>query len=142
MNKTKELLIALAGIALIGAGLYLMKAVDHPESLMKTLPYICIGIGCGMFGHGLGDYVSKKNVENNPELAKQVEIETKDERNVMIGNMAKAKGYDMMIYVFSALLLTFALMEVSFTVLIPMVIAYLFVVGYSLYHRLKIEKTL
>lgn len=60
----------------------------------------------------------------------------------MIGNMAKAKGFDMMLYVYSALLLTFALMEVSFNVLIPLVVAYLFIVGYSIYHRSKIEKAL
>lgn len=74
-------------------------------------------------------------MENDPQLAKQIEIDTKDERNVMIGNMAKAKGFDMMLYVYSALLLTFALMGISFNVLIPLVVAYLFVIGYSIYHR-------
>lgn len=35
-------------------------------------------------------------------MARQIEIAQTDERNVMIGNMAKAKGYDMMTYVFGA----------------------------------------
>ena len=120
----------------------LIKTVDNSQGIMKTLPYLCIGLGCGLFGNGIGDFVSKKTIEKNPKLAKQVEIDTKDERNVMIGNMAKAKGFDIMLYIYSALLLTVALMGISFNVIIPMVIAYLFVIGYYLYHLTKIQKTL
>ena len=143
MKKTKNLLIALSGVVLILVGFYLIKAISDPQNIMKTLPYLCIGLGCGLFGYGFGEYISKKAIESDPKLAKQIEIDTKDERNIMIGNMAKAKakGFDMMLYVYSALLLTFALMGISFTVIIPMVIAYLFVVGYSIYHRTKIEKS-
>ncbi|MDU5337118.1 hypothetical protein [Enterococcus sp.] len=141
-NKTKDLLIAFTGVLLIGIGFYLIKAVDDSNTIMKTLPYLCIGLGCGLFGYGLGEVISKKAIESDPKLAKQIEIDTKDERNVMIGNMAKAKGFDMMLYIYSALLLTFALMGISFTVIIPMLVAYLFIIGYSIYHRLKIEKSL
>ena len=117
MKKTKELLITLVGVVLIGVGFYLVKTVDNSQGIMKTLPYLCIGLGCGLFGNGIGDFVSKKTIEKNPKLAKQVEIDTKDERNVMIGNMAKAKGFDIMLYIYSALLLTFALMGISFNVI-------------------------
>lgn len=141
-NKTKDLLIAFAGVLLIGIGLYLIKAIDDSHTVMKILPYLCLGLGCGLFGYGLGEVISKKAIESDPKLAKQIEIDTKDERNVMIGNMAKAKGFDMMLYIYSALLLTFALMGITFTVIIPMVVAYLFVIGYSIYHRSKIEKSL
>lgn len=141
-NKTKDLFIAFAGVLLIGIGFYLIKTLNDSHSVMKTMPYLFIGLGCGLFGYGLGEVISKKAIESDPKLAKQIEIDTKDERNVMIGNMAKAKGFDMMLYIYSALLLTFALMGISFTVIIPMVVAYLFIIGYSIYHRLKIEKSL
>lgn len=126
MKNKKDLLIALFGVLLILAGFYLIKAIDNPQNVMRSLPYLCIGIGCGLFGNGVGEFISKKSMENDPQLAKQIEIDTKDEWNVMIGNMAKAKGFDMMLYVYSALLLTFALMGISFNVLIPLVVAYLF----------------
>lgn len=141
-NKTKNLLIALAGIVLIVIGFYLIKTANDSHAVMKTLPYFCLGLGCGLFGYGLGEVISKKALESDPKLAKQIEIDTKDRRNVMIGNMAKAKGFDMMLYVYSALLLTFALMGISFTVIIPMMVAYLFVIRYFIYHHLKIEKSL
>ena len=140
MKNKKDLLISLFGVLLILAGFYLIKAIDDPQNVMRSLPYLCIGIGCGLFGNGVGEFISKKSMENDPQLAKQIEIDTKDERNVMIGNMAKAKGFDMMLYVYSALLLTFALMGISFNVLIPLVVDYLFVIGYSIYHRGKFEK--
>ena len=63
-----------------------------------------------------------------------------DERNVMIGSLAKAKGYDMMTYVFGALMVAFALMGAEWTVIIAMVVAYLFVHGYAIYFRVKLEK--
>lgn len=140
MKRVKNGFVALIGLLLVGIGLYLIKAVAEPQNVMKALPYLCVGLGCGMFGHGLGDMIARKAVEKNPDLAKQIEIEKKDERNVMIWNMAKAKGYDMMIYVFAALLLAYALMGVAYTVIIPFVVAYLFVQGYAVYYRVKVEK--
>lgn len=142
MRKTKNLAVALLGLLSIFAGLYLIRTIDEPQHIMRTLPYLCIGIGIGLFGNGIAAFVNKKALEKDPLLANQEKINSKDERNMMIENMAKAKSFDLMIYIYSALLLTFALMGVSFNVIIPLVIAYLFVVGYFVYHRLKIEKIL
>lgn len=142
MKKRKDYFITAIGLLLAVIGLFLVKMIAEPHGIMKTLPYICIGLGCGAFGNGLGGIINKKARDKNPALAKQIEVDTKDERNVMIGNMAKAKGFEMMTYVFTALLLAFALMGASFTIIIPFVIAYLFVQGYAIYQRFKIEKEL
>lgn len=140
MKKGRDYLVTAIGLLLAAVGIYLAKTIAEPQGIMKTLPFICIGLGCGAFGHGLGGIVSKKASAKNPALAKQIETETKDERNVAIGNMAKAKGFEMATYVYTALLLAFALMGASFTIIIPLVIAYLFVQGYAIYQRFKIEK--
>ena len=65
-----------------------------------------------------------------------MEIEQKDERHIAIQNQAKAKAYDMMIFVFGALMICLALMNVDMLVILILVTSYLFVVGYSIYYRI------
>ena len=107
---------------------------------MQTLPYICVGVGCGVFGHGIGNIVGEKAIANSSEIKKQLDINKNDERNIAITNGAKAKAYDMMIYVFGALMISFALMEVDMVVILLLVFAYLFVVAYGIYYRYKYDK--
>lgn len=140
MKKAKYYLIAAAGAALFALGFFLIKAYPESGGILLTLPYLCIGLGCGAFGHGLGEILSKKARQADPEMARQLDIEAKDERNVKHANAAKAKGFDMMTYVFAALLLAFALMNAPLGVILPTVVAYLFIQFYALYHRLKLDR--
>lgn len=140
MKQAKNIGLSLLGFVLIGAGIYMIRTVPDPQGIMRALPFLLVGFGCGIFGHGLGDLLAKKAVQSDPAMARQLEIAQTDERNVMIGSMAKAKGYDMMTYVFGALMVAFALMGAPWTVIIPVVIAYLFVHGYAIYFRVKLEK--
>jgi len=128
------------GLMLFGIGLYLTKSAANPQGFMRALPYVLIGIGCGIFGQGVGNVVTAKTMENHPELQKQQEIEQNDERNIDIGNRAKAKAYDMMIFVFGALMLSFALMGVDLVAILLLVGSYLFIVGYGIYFRCKFNK--
>ncbi len=95
---------------------------------------------CGIFGKGMGDVISRKAMKDNPDIKKQLEIDENDERNIAIGNRAKAKAYDMMIFVFGALILSFVLMDVAMIATLLLVFTYLFVVGYSIYFRFKFDK--
>ena len=88
----------------------------------------------------MGNIVSKKALKSSPELEKQIEIEQKDERNVAIANRAKAKAYDIMIFVFGALMVSFAIMNVELRVTLMLVFAYLFVAGCGVWYRIKYEK--
>ena len=128
------------GLMLLGVGLYLAKAVANPQGIMRALPYVMIGLGCGIFGQGMGDLIQKRALKNSPEILKQQEIEQKDERNVENSTRAKSKAYDMMIFVFGALMVAFALIGVDFVAVLLLVAAYLFVVGYGIYARCKLEK--
>ncbi|MBS6639696.1 MAG: hypothetical protein KH295_01420 [Clostridiaceae bacterium] len=140
MKQAKNIGLSLLGFVMIGAGIYMIRTVPDPQGIMRALSFLLVGFGSGIFGHGLGDLLAKKAVQSDPAMARQLEIAQTDERNVMIGSMAKAKGYDMMTYVFGALMVAFALMGAPWTVIIPMVIAYLFVHGYAIYFRVKLEK--
>jgi len=86
--------------------------------------------------------VNRAVLKKNPEIAKQQEIEQKDERNQEIANRAKAKAYDAMVFVFGALMVAFALMGMDFVPVLLLVGAYLYVVGVGLYYRFKLEKEL
>ena len=135
-------LTLVVGLALLGAGLYLLKTVFAPTGVMLALPYVFIGLGCGMFGQGVSGFVNRAVLKKNPEIAKQQEIEQKDERNQEIANRAKAKAYDAMVFVFGALMVAFALMGMDLVPVLLLVGAYLYVVGVGLYYRFKLEKEL
>ena len=133
-KQSKNILLALAGLALLAVGLCLVH---------KTyLAYLCIGVGCGLFAHGTGEVWALHTARTNPEAAKMLEIAQKDERNVAIANCAKGKAFDMMTFLFGALFIAFAAMQVEVPVLLILVFAYLLVQGYAVYWRVRLEKAL
>jgi hypothetical protein len=140
MKKGIHYIVVLIGLLILWIGLWLVKVVIEPEGIMKALPYVLVGIGCGVFGKGMGEIVSIKSMKNHPEIKKQMEIDKQDERNIAIGNRAKAKAYDMMVFIFGALMLAFALMGIDMIVIILLVCAYLFVIAYGFYYRSKYDK--
>ena len=143
MKKNKNRLYALLsviGFILFAAGPFLIKFSQDAEGILRTLPYICIGIGAGVFGHNLGELMKNLAVRKDPQAAKQIEIEVKDERNIAINNKAKAKAYDIMLIIFSALMLAFALMQVELYVILTLVAAYLFIVFIFAYYLWKYQK--
>lgn len=141
MKKTTfDAAAAVLGILLLGTGLFLLKQLDDPQGILRTLPYVCIGLGCGAFGHGLGDLIGRKAEQSDPALQKRIAIEQNDERNIAIANHAKAKAYDLMIYLFGALMVAFAMMGVDTAAVLLLVFAYLVVVGFFLYYQSKYNR--
>jgi len=139
-EKNVNCLIAVVGLLLLATGLILLKVIVNPQGILLVVPYICIGLGCGAFGHGVGDIVNNKVAKNNPQLQKQMEIDKNDERNIAIANQAKAKAYDIMLYVFGALMVAFALMSVDMVAVLLLVAAYVFVIGFFIYYLNKYHK--
>lgn len=139
-GKRKDVIMVVVGLLLLVAGMVLLKVIGEPEGIMRYLPYICIGYGCGIFGGGMGSLSGKRILEKNPEAKKQKDIAEKDERNLVIGYRAKAKAYDMMVFVFGALMVAFAMMGMGVAQVLMLICAYLFVVGYGIYYRVKYEK--
>lgn len=139
-KKTRDALTVVVGALTLCAGLVLLKQVAEPQGILRALPYLLIGLGCGVFGHGMGEIIGRKAVQRDPEAQRRMEIEKSDERNVAIANRAKAKAYDLMIFVFGALMFSFALMNVDLVVVLLLVFAYLVVVGCGFYYRIRYEK--
>lgn len=140
MKNKKNLFCVLGGLILWLGGFWLVRRSGISWETLRALPYLMIGIGCGLFGYGVGEMVNRRVLDSNPTLAKEQEIAKKDERNVALANRAKAKAYDLMTYMMAALLLTFALMGVAMEVVVVLVLAYLAIEFYALYWRQRLEK--
>lgn len=138
MKKTGLYYISAAlGFALLAAGIWLLKASQSGGSIA---PYLCVGFGCGIFGHNTGELISRHTIRKAPEAARRLEIEKNDERNIALRNRAQAKAYNIMLPVFGALFVSFGLMGVEMKVVLLLIAAYLFVCGCSVYYRIKYEK--
>lgn len=140
MNKTKHYITTAIGLILLLAGLVLVLKTEAGTGIMGALPYVLVGLGCLGFGHGMGSVVTQRTTRKHADVRRQMDIERKDERNIAIANAAKAKAYDVMLYVFGALLISFGLMQVDMVALLLLALAYLFVVGYGIYYRTKYDK--
>lgn len=128
------------GIVFVVSGLLLLKLTDEVQGFMRALPFVMIGLGCGAFGNGTGILVHNRILKGSPDLKKQMDINTNDERNVYISNRSKAKAYDIMTYVFGALILSFSLMNIDMIAIILLVVAYLLVHGCEIYYHVKYDK--
>ena len=140
MNKRKHAAIAAAGAAVLIVGFVLLKALPDGKGALQALPYVCIGLGCGAFGHGMGDILGSRALKKDPGLARKLEVEREDERNVALANAAKARAFDAALYLLGALMLAFALMRVELAATLLLAAAYLFITGYSIYWRCRLDK--
>lgn len=132
--------LAIIGFIIFCVGLALIKLSQDAEGILKTLPYICVGIGAGILGGNLGTAFKNKAMLKNPQAARQMEIEQKDERNQAISNKAKARVYDLMIFVYAAIILAFALMQVDIYVTLTLVAIYLVFIFTNVYYFNKYNK--
>lgn len=129
----KNILFATLGLAILITGLALAMSMII-QGNMRILLYIFIGAGALIFGENLG--VAIKNYFP----AREIEIEIKDERNMAIRNMAKAKAFDLMLKVFLILLFVFGAMRVNMFLLLVFFAAYLLVVLSSVYYWIKYQE--
>lgn len=136
----KYAIFSVLGFIIFAAGFVLLRFVRDGEGIMRTLPYLLIGIGAGVFGQNLGELLKILAVRKNPQAAKQIEIEARDERNIIISNKAKARAYDLMLMVFGALMLAFALMQVEIYVILIFTAAYLFIFFSNVYYLSRYQK--
>ena len=138
----KNLAFAFLGVGLIVLGFFAHTMVTSTERGIAAVPYLLIGLGCGIFGHYMGNIISYFSTKNDEELKRQIEIEKNDERNRLIAEKSKSKAYDFMIYLFAAMLIMFSLMGADKLQIVIVVAIYLSMQIYALYWRSKFERTM
>ena len=104
MKKYRNWIVSALGLLLWAVGFWMVKG-----DVRSTLAYVCIGLGCGMFGYGAGELIAGRVLKGAPELQRQMEIDRQDERNVAIADRAKGRAFDLMTFLFGALMVSFAL---------------------------------
>ena len=132
---SKYFLTTLLGLMPLALGIVGLKVMSW-----QSLPYVLIGLGCGLFGHGLGNISNVRILAKAPEAAYIKQIAQKDERNIFIANAAKAKAFDAFIFIFCPVLLSLNLMQVELKAILLLVAVYLAVLGLGIYYRFKLEK--
>lgn len=132
--------VTILGLLILVVGLCMIKILDHSENIMSTMSYVFIGLGCTIFGYGIGKICTMQAEKADPKMAKRNIINKNDERNVAVRNKAKAKAYDMMVYIFAALQIAFGLMGVGLLVIIMLNVAYFSVIGLEIYYFRKLNK--
>lgn len=135
----KNILLSFLGVVLVALGLYIYQKTLGMDKTVVVIPYIFIAIGCGILGHFTGNLIQYYSTKNNEELKRQIEIEKNDERNILIAEKSKAKAYDLMIYLFAAMLIIFSLMGADKLQIIVLVAIYLSLQIYALYWKSKFE---
>ena len=75
MKKGIHVIVTIIGLILAAVGLGLIKTGNDAQGMMRALPYVCIGVGCGAFGHGLGEIIQRRALKNAQDIQKQMEIE-------------------------------------------------------------------
>lgn len=135
----KNILLSFLGVVLVALGLYIYQKTVGMDKTVVVIPYIFIAIGCGILGHFTGNLIQYYSTKNNEELKRQIQIEKNDERNILIAEKSKAKAYDLMIYLFAAMLIIFSLMGADKLQLVVLVAIYLSLQIYALYWKSKFE---
>ena len=102
-------LIFYIGIVVFAAGLILKVLFADADGIMMKLPFTMVGFGTGIILVGAVSSYIRRRLKNNPEKAKQLEIEEKDERNIQIREKAAYLAWSVDIAVLSVLVMIFNL---------------------------------
>ena len=109
--KKSQVIAFYAGIVLFAAGLLCAIIFRDAESALAKLPAVIIATGTGMICVG----ISLITRFMNPKLAKEYEINEKDERNIRLREKAGLFTWGVTQFVLMAMVLVFLLLD--FTVL-------------------------
>lgn len=90
MNKKRTLYwtLLILGLGLLALSLVLTALLEN--RLPDTAGGAMIGVSSGLAAMGLSNLLMLRQTEKDPSLARQAEIEAKDERNTAIRRRAKA----------------------------------------------------
>jgi len=139
-NPIIGILFTIIGFIVLALGVLLLITNTNPQGIIQALPFTLLGVGVGAFFGGLSGVLGNRILKNNPDLAKQKEIEVNDERNNAIANKAKARTFDLTWPIFVALIIFITLMQVEAIVILVFVGVFVLMVFLFLFFLIKYNK--
>lgn len=120
----KNIILTIAGFGLLLLGVTF--AIHSLEAGVVTVwPFASIGIGSGLAGAAIGQTLKRRKLATNEEFQEQMQVLQTDERNVVIMNRAKAKAFNISIYLYAALMLAFLLLQIHYIAVLLLTGVYL-----------------
>ncbi|WNY23031.1 hypothetical protein MmiHf6_03270 [Methanimicrococcus hongohii] len=145
MKKLINQSLTFIGLLLIIVGIIIAffgKAHIHIRFIRpEFVPWVMIFCGIILIVIGVTELLTSRLKADSPEEIKQIEIEKKDERNIAIGNAAKARAYELMSVLFAFVLIALALLDYINTRAFFILVTLFFVCQiYFVYRLWKYEK--
>lgn len=111
MKEQSKSYIFYMGIIVFVAGLLLKILIPASDGALHTLPFVLSGFGSGIIGVGVANILRKRTIDNNPQKAKQYEINEKDERNIRIREKAGCATWYTTLLMLSVISLTLVVLD-------------------------------
>lgn len=103
MNYLKKNLIGVLIMLVIGTILLVRALIlKFPDGYIESSIF---GLGCGLFAAGIGSTIVTIRTLRNPSKIEEIEIDQKDERNVLIREKTNSRVYTIFIYVETLLII-------------------------------------
>ncbi|MBS5787219.1 MAG: DUF2178 domain-containing protein [Clostridioides difficile] len=103
MNYLKKNLIGVLIMLVIGTILLVRALIlKFPDGYIESSLF---GLGCGLFAAGIGSTIVTIRTLRNPSKIEEIEIDQKDERNVLIREKTNSRVYTIFIYVETLLII-------------------------------------
>ena len=111
MKKQPKSYIFYMGIIIFVVGLLLKNLIPASDGALHTLPFVLTGFGSGIVGVGVVSILRKRTIENDPQKAKQYEINENDERNIQIREKAGYATWYTTLFMLAAISMTFVVLD-------------------------------
>ena len=92
INLFMSVILLVVGAILIARGIVLKFPDGYTESSL-------FGLGCGLISAGIVSTIGSIRMLRNPSKVEEVEINKKDERNVLIREKTNSKVYSIFVYI-------------------------------------------
>lgn len=111
MKEQAKSYIFYMGILVFAVGLLLKHLFPASDGALQALPYALTGFGAGIIGVGVVFIFRNRMIGNDPQKAKQYEINENDERNIRIREKAGYATWYTTLFLLSAITLTFVVLD-------------------------------